>query len=215
MKTNTLLLTAVLGLTSAVALADTPFTIASFPMTDNSPIATVGASIATFDFSGTNNFSSVAAPTNAFSSALNQQGGWGTNSFWELSLNLSDFTDVSIGTWSQRSSNTGPQDFRVDVSFNGGDTFTNFVSGYTVPSSGGYVNPGFSLGELADNNSAVIIRWINTSDVSVNGGTINSAANGGTSRFSNFEVTAIPEPGTIVMVGILGLAALIGLRRRK
>ncbi len=184
--------------------------IAEFPMTGDSTVASVGSTFAQFGFSGTANYSTVAATT-GFSSAVNQTGGWQiTGNYWQLNLDLSNFTDAAISSWGQRSSNTGPAEFRVDVSYDGGDNFTTVITNYTVPNTNtGYSNAGFTLGVDADNNPDVIVRWINFSDVSVNGGT---TAGGGTSRFTNFTVTAVPEP-TVALLGGLGLMAL--LRRRR
>ena len=211
MKTKMILLTAAFGLTSALALGQT--TIASFPMTGDSISPSLGGDIAVFSFSGTDNFSDVAATT-GFNDAVNQTGGWGTGSYWELTLDLTDYTDASISAWGQRSSNTGPRDFRVIVSYNGGTDFSTIVADYTVPNTtAGFSGSSFSLGALADNNSDVVVRWLNFSDTSVTGGTINAGA--GTSRFTDFTVTAIPEPGSIILMGIMGAAAFLVLRRKK
>jgi len=209
MKIKSLLL----GLVSAslISSASAASVIVNFPMTGDSVAASIGSSIATFGFSGTANYTDVAATT-GFTDAVNQTGGWqNTGSYWQLTLDLTGYTDATISSWGQRSSNTGPSEFRVDISYNGGDSFTTIISPYTVPNTtAGYSNAGFALGASADNNSDVIIRWVNFSDLAVS--SANPVASSGTSRFTNFSVTAIPEP-TTALLGGLGMLAL--LRRRR
>jgi hypothetical protein len=185
--------------------------IAAFPMAGNSTAASVGGGIASFNFSGTPNFSDVAATT-GFTDAINQTGGWGEGSYWELSLDATGFTDISISAWGQRSSGTGPRDFRVEVSYDGGGSFSVIVPDYTVPSTlAGYSNQGIALAAIANNNPEIILRWVNFSNVSVNEGTVAST---GTSRFTDFTVTAIPEPSTYAaIVGGLFLGLVLYRRR--
>lgn len=109
-------------------------------------------------------------------------------------------------------SNTGPRDFQLRVSYDGGSTFSNIGSQYSI-ANGNSPQSGFTLGSLANNNANVIVSWFNASGISVNGG---ATAATGTSRFSNFDITAtaIPEPSTYALIG-LGLGGLFLLRRTR
>lgn len=213
-STSKYLTTLLAGACFAVSAASGQITVAVFPMTGASVDASVGGDIATFGFSGTPNYSDVAATT-GFADAVNQAGGWGAGSFWELSLDTTGFEGISISAWGQRSSNTGPAEFRVDVSYDAGENFATIVSDYLVNNANaGYSNPGITLSDLADNNPSVIVRWINISNTAVNEGSINTTQ--GTSRFTDFSVTAaIPEPSTYAaIVGALFLGLVIYRRRR-
>ena len=119
-----------------------------------------------------------------------------------------------MSAWGQRSSNTGPRDFRVDVSFDGGSSFETIVDPYTVPNTvAGNSHPGIAFTAVADNNPNIVVRWINFTDISVNEGTITGA---GTSRFSDFEITAIPEPSVYgALFGGVALLLAWRLRRRR
>jgi hypothetical protein len=193
MKSNVFILGAAFALAGAWAQAET--TIASFCMTGNRMTASEGYDRAAFRFSGTANLDDVAA-TRGFDNAVNQTGGWGEGSYWQLTLNLSEFTDVKISEWGQRSSNTGPRDFQVTVSFDGGESFMEMGEVYTVPNSReGFRGQSFALGQQADKNENVIVRWTNVSNTSVIGRRINGEA--GTSRFTNFHITGISSSDTV------------------
>lgn len=129
---------------------------------------------------------------------------------WGITLNLTGWENVTLSGWSQQASNTGPRDFAVFASYNGGTDFTELVSTYAII-NGNSPQSGFALGAAADENASVVIEWRNIGTASVNGSTI---ATTGTSRFSTFSVSAdaIPEPSAALLGG-LGLLAL--LRRRR
>jgi hypothetical protein len=97
----------------------------------------------------------------------------------------------------QKSSNTGPKDFKVQYMVGSGGIWTD-VPGATVTDS----NDNFIKGTLTnialppacDNQSEVSLRWVMTSNTSVNLGTVST---NGTSRIDNIFVL-----GTGIGVGI-------------
>ncbi|SDZ61763.1 Endonuclease YncB, thermonuclease family [Evansella caseinilytica] len=117
--------------------------------------------------------------------------GWNNSeeSFWMISLNTAGYESVTLSS-RQYGSNTGPRDFKVEYSLDGSIWEEVAHSTITVASnwSSGYLN-GAVLPAKANNQEQVFIRWINTSNASVSGGTIGAA---GTSRIDDVTVTGLP-----------------------
>jgi hypothetical protein len=154
----------------------------------------VDGTVVTPDVASTNNttktvttnggaISSAAGVTTQSASAAAWQSGSGTK-YWQVDINTLGYYSIAVSA-AQRSSNTGPKDFKVQYRIGVGswvDTGTNvtvaadFTTGVTnlvLPSS-------------CDNQSAVSVRWIMTSNVSANNGTV---ASGGTNRIDNILIT--------------------------
>jgi len=97
----------------------------------------------------------------------------------------------------QKSSNTGPRDFKVQYKVGAGGTWTD-VAGATVTDT----NDNFVKGTLTNialpsdcnNQPSVYLRWIMTSNTATNGTTVAST---GTSRIDNLFIL-----GTSIPVGI-------------
>ncbi|WP_159479184.1 T9SS type A sorting domain-containing protein [Chryseobacterium sp. 18068] len=122
-------------------------------------------------------------------------GGWnsGNNTkYWKINLVTTGITNLKISSV-QRSSNTGPRDFKVQYSLD--DSTWTDVLGSTVNvgndwSTGSLNN--LSLPTNCENKSVVYLRWIMTSNTSANNGTV---AGGGTSAIDN--ITIIGDQGTL------------------
>jgi hypothetical protein len=146
--------------------------------------------------------------------------GWDVGDYWQFSVDATGYMALQVG-WDQVSSTTGPRDFDLRWSTNGVD-FTTFVS-YVVLSnaapawtSSSYTNKysyRYDLSSVTalDNSPSVVFRLVQTSTTSATGGTVAST---GTDRIDNVFVFAIPEPSTVLLVG-LGLVGLVTLRRRR
>jgi len=131
----------------------------------------------------------------------NWTGGSGSK-YWQFSFASTGYSTISI-TFDSRGSNTGPKDFKLEIST------TSAGSGYAdVPSASYAINAdnachsygGFSLPSSADNKANVYIRLIMTSNVSVDGGTL---ATGGTSGLDNVVVAA----AVVLPIDLIGLTA--------
>lgn len=142
---------------------------------------------------------------------------WGVGDYYQFTTVTTGYAGVSF-TWDQTGSNTGPRDFAVVYSTDGGSTFSNLVTAYVVtlvtPWSSGTNQPSYTMTASAaglDNVASLIIRIKATSTASINGGTVGT---GGTGRVDNVIVagTAVPTPGSL---GLMGLAGLVSLRRRR
>ena len=115
---------------------------------------------------------------------------------WVIEVNTQGFNEIKISS-EQRSSNTGPKDFKLQYKIGSG-SWNDLPSGSTA------VEDNFTKGVLSNipitsgsNLSSLFIRWVMTSNIAVNNTTV---ADTGTSRIDNVKIvgTAItaskPEP---------------------
>ncbi len=144
--------------------------------------------------------------------------GWNALEFFQFQVSTTGLSGISVN-WAQTSSNTGPSSFSLSYGTNG-TTFTSFGT-YSVTNDGWdtTVTPteslkGFDLSAVTsiNNQATVFFRLINLNDTAVNGSPISGSGSG---RVDNFTVSAIPEPGTIALVGLGLVGILYGARRRK
>ena len=134
------------------------------------------------------------------------------------------FSGITV-SYDQIGSATGPGHFDFEYSTDG-TTFTSFGSIYNLvsapswnpntPSGSGAESFSFDLSSITalNNISAAYFRVVDqsaTTGGAINGGNVGT---GGTGRIDNF-VVAVPEPSTIALAGIGGVAALLAFRRRR
>lgn len=149
---------------------------------------------------------------------------WSVGDYYQFQVSTTGLTGVQI-SFDQTSSSTGPGFFALQASTNGVD-FTDLVSSYsplmngttglptrTSWSSSGSRQDVYTFGPTAsaslDNQANVYFRLIDISDTSARGDTV---AVTGTNRVDNVLIEAVPEPMTLALLGLGGLAML---RRRK
>jgi endonuclease I len=105
--------------------------------------------------------------------------------YWEISLSTTGYNSLTLSS-KQYGSSTGPRDFKVQYSLDEA-TWTD-VSGtiVTVASNwtSGVLN-NVSLPSACDNKTVVYLRWIMTSNTSINGSTVAAA---GTDRIDDISV---------------------------
>lgn len=151
---------------------------------------------------------------NGSSAAVNSDY-WSIGDYYQAALSTTGYTDISL-KWDMARSASGVQNFRIDISTDGGGnwstvgtqvvlqnsatnggtwTSATYVSNYTSTISG--------ITAAAD-QASLLIRWIATSAASATGGTV---------RIDNVQIqgTLVPAPGAAALVGLAGLIA----RRRR
>jgi hypothetical protein len=229
------LLTVAAVVTRADTLADWTF--------EGTPVSTALTSATDFDYgpadSGVQTVSSDASghhvstatawsfPTGNGSAKSFSSTRWTVGDYWQFTLNTSTYTNLVLN-WDQAGSSTGPANFRLAYSSDGGMSFTdfgtysvvlqNFSAGTAQTSPSPHQTFDLSAITALNNNASVIFRLVDNSTASIGGGTVGTA---GTDRVDNFTVSgttsAVPEPSVLGMIG-LGAAGLVGAlryRRRK
>lgn len=128
----------------------------------------------------------------------------------EISFDIEGNNDEGIATYDVKydfttlEDVTDPGDVTGTIKdFDGGNS-TDFLNNQAVPSgtNSGFERATIDFGSALDNQSFVAVRF---DDFKEND----------TMSIDNVLVTAIPEPGTLLLVALTGLAAFAGLRRRK
>ena len=128
---------------------------------------------------------------------------WSVGNYYEFRTSTAGFTGISV-SWDQTGSGTGPRDFKLAYSTDG-TNFTDFYS-YSLPSPAASWSSGstslatkFSsdLSSIAalDNKLNLYFRLIDTSTISISGGTVGT---GGTGRVDNFTVRGAGDPAPYV-----------------
>lgn len=141
---------------------------------------------------------------------------WSVNDYWSFTTSTLGYTSVSVA-FDQAGSSTGPANFGLSYSINGG-AFTSFAT-YSVASSSAWntttAQPSslvFAGGGVFDNANSIVFRLVDLTTTSIGGGTVAAT---GTDRVDNFTVVAVvPEPSTLALAAFGGVAALLAFRRR-
>lgn len=210
--------------TKAATLAQ--WTFESFTLSSSFTNATSAFGIAADAGSGTASSSHASAST-VFSTPSGNgslkslsANNWAVGDYFQFQVSTIGFTGIGI-SFDQTGSGTGPGQFVLQYSTDG-SAFSTFGSPYTVLASTWNTttyNPAFNYSldlssiTALDNAPSVYFRLVDNSTTSVGGGTVGT---GGTDRVDNFTVfSPVPEPSTIALAGIGGVAALVALRRRK
>ena len=95
--------------------------------------------------------------------------------YWEVEFSTTGNYDIRVSS-KQRSSNTGPRDFKLQYKIGAGGTYTD-VAGATVTTADNYttgVLTNISLPSAVDNQTSVYLRWIMTTNTAVNLGAVAS-----------------------------------------
>ncbi len=153
--------------------------VVSWDFPSNSADATADGGIAansskTISITGATglNFPASGATTNS-ANATGWDGGGNGSKYWEVEFTTIGYYNTRISS-KQRGSNTAPRDFKLQYKIGSG-TYAD-VSGGTVPSVGNNYTAGvltnLSLPSACDNQTSVSLRWVMTSNTSVNGSTV-------------------------------------------
>lgn len=168
-------------------------------------------------------------PTTAYSSPAGNgsahsfsANGWSVGDYYQFQVSALGYSGITL-SWSQTSSGTGPQDFALQYSTDG-STFSPFAT-YAVLSNSnppGFWNSttpvsnydyAYDLSSVSAINNAgtVYFRLVDLDTTSVSSATVGS---GGTDRVDNFAIMAVPEPATLGL-SVIGGLALLGLNMRR
>lgn len=121
---------------------------------------------------------------------------WSQGDYWQIQFSTLGYSVLTLSS-KQRSSSTGPKDFKVAYSLDG--TSWNDVAGATVQTADNYtlgVLTNISLPAACDNQSIVYLNFITTSDTAVNGGVIGST---GVSNIDDISVGGIDTIAPVIV----------------
>jgi hypothetical protein len=141
---------------------------------------------------------------------------WSVGDYYQFQVSTLGLQDIMV-SWHQTGSNTGPRDFWFQYSTDG-TNFTDHLS-YSItndswsslgaPKPESIYSADLSAVSALENQAAVYFRITQRTTTSITGATV---APGGTGRVDNFHVTGIPEPASL---GLLVLGGLAMMRRRR
>ena len=167
----------------------------NFPLaTDNNVIdagiaANNGDVLTTVGGVGTITYVPVSSSATSAASGPGWDGGNGSK-FWQIDISTVGHSDLKLSS-AQRSSPTGPRDFKVQYSVNAGANWFD-VSGASVTIGNNWtagVLSDIALPVACDNQPSVRLRWIMTSNTNVSAAAV---AGTGTSGIDNIIVTGRP-----------------------
>lgn len=175
---------------------------------------TAGSMLSSAHLAAATAYSSPAGNGSTYSFSSNN---WTIGDHYQVAFSTVGSAGLSI-SWDQTRSGTGPATFDALLSIDGGATWTNLLTGYSVVQAGlagsgttswntvtnqpGFFTQTVALGLDAENLADVRVRFSST---------VTTAA-AGTNRIDNIMVTNnIPSPGAIALLGLAGLVA----RRRR
>ena len=150
----------------------------------------------------TNSTGTISYPVGAGSSgyAINNSGWDNGNGskYWQINFLTTGYNTIKVSS-KQKGSNTGPRDFKIQYKIGDAGTWTD-LDGATIIT---VLNDAFvsgvvanvTLPETCNEQTSVYLRWIMTSNISINGGTV---ASGGTDRIDDIIITGIANGTTIV-----------------
>ncbi len=125
--------------------------------------------------------------------------GGANSKYWQTTISTEGYTDIKLSS-KQAGSNTGPRDFKVQYKIGSGGTWTD-ISGATVTVANNWtagVLNKVALPTECNDQEELYIRWIMTSNTSVNNGTV---ANGGTSRIDDIIIKG-SQGGTFILTDV-------------
>uniref|UniRef100_UPI00286D3C63 beta strand repeat-containing protein n=1 Tax=Flavobacterium sp. TaxID=239 RepID=UPI00286D3C63 len=156
---------------------------------------------------GTITYVPISSSTTSAASGATWDSGSGTK-YWQIDISTAGYSDLKLSS-AQRSSGTGPRDFKVQYSVNAGANWFD-VSGATITVGNNWttgVLSDIALPAACDNKTSVRLRWIMTSNTNVSGATV---AGTGTSGIDSIIVTGRPPSFTVYEgLSVNGLSQLV------
>ncbi len=192
--------------------------------TTSGPHAAESGLFAASSFASTNSGGTISSPAGNGNSNSFSSNGWNAGEYYQFTTNTVGFDAITV-SYAQATSGTGPRDFQFQFSTDG-TNFTNFGAGYvgpttdfnlTLPNSANVLSFDLSGITELNNSSLSVFRIAVVGSASENNGTI---AAGGTFRVDDFfvngtSISAVPEPTSIALLSVAGIAGLATSHRRR
>jgi trimeric autotransporter adhesin len=158
----------------------------TFPNNPDNATADEGVSANTSKtITTTGSTSAVSYGTQGIATQAASASTWAIGKAWQIEVSTSGYSGISV-TSAQRSSDTGPRNFKLQYRIGAGGAWTD-VSDANIVVGNNWTSGLLSveLPSACDNKSSLYLRWIVTTSTSADGGSIGS---GGTSRIDNIYV---------------------------
>lgn len=172
------------------------WTFSNAAATANSGIAANNgvSAMTTFGGTGTPTYNSTFSGSNGNTARADTMTNGANTKGWQTSFSTAGYSSIKVSSV-QRSSNTGPRDFKLQYRVGASGAFSDVPGGTIVVANdtiAGAIN-NLALPAVCDNQPLVFLRWIMTSNVSVANGTIGTT---GANNIDNVFITGNP-PGFI------------------
>jgi len=166
------------AITDNASFASSPYT-ADDGIVENKDIATIS-------LGGSVNYIGWVTGASGTPDKAPNSNAWNlTDGYWQIGIVTTGYKDLTLSS-KQQSSNTGPTDFQIQYSTDNGSSWLDVGTAITVANNftSGVVTD-LALPAECNNLANLLIRWTNTSNVSVGGTTV---ASGGTNRIDDIVV---------------------------
>lgn len=192
MKTKTFLSTLILFFSSLLLIAQVTLVEWNFPNNPDNSTVDIYSALPNNSVSNITVIGGVNAPVFSVAGALTWSAwasGWNggiNNKAWEVSFSTIGCHNIDVSS-KQRSSPTGPRDFKVQYKIGVGGTYTD-IPGATSTCADNFTSGVINcvtLPSFCENQPAIYLRWVMLSNTAVNGGAVMS---GGTSRIDEIVV---------------------------
>lgn len=153
----------------------------------------------TTNSTGTIVYNVAGGNTSAAAISNSDWNGGADSKFWQISFATTGMSNLKLSS-AQRSSNTGPRDFKVQYSLDGSSWNDVSLASITVANNWttGVLN-NVALPSACNNQTLVYLRWIMTSNTSVN---LGSVANTGTNSIDDIVING--DQGTFSSTPVSG-----------
>lgn len=167
--------------------------------TSDSGITANNNRLITTNSTGTIVYNVAGGNTSAAAISNSDWNGGADSKFWQISFATTGMSNLKLSS-AQRSSNTGPRDFKVQYSLDGSSWNDVSLASITVANdwTTGVLN-NVALPSACDNQTLVYLRWMMTSNTSANAGTV---AAGGTNSIDDIIITG--DQGTFISTPVTG-----------
>lgn len=149
------------------------------------------------------NFKNAVPTYSTTSLSINGWDNGADSKYWQISFSTKGYDNLTLAA-KTRSSGTGPRDFKITYSKDNGTTWTEVPnSSYAITGTAlSYYMPTVALPADAADAEKLLVRFIMTSNVSSNGGTV---AGTGTSNINNILISGTPVSNASTVAGISAL----------
>ena len=136
-------------------------------------------------------FSTTSTGTISYGGSILQNSGWNVSGkYWQTAaFSTFGYHTIGVSAVMKSDNNTGPKDFRLDYSLDGGSSWSvSAVAIYSITAASGTAYTA-ALPQACQNQASVMLRWTNYTSIAVNKVASGTVTSGGKSYISTVSVT--------------------------